>query len=156
MKIKLAFLLSLLALLAPAALRADDPPEPRNSRSPILIAEINNIGDVRLLLTVYNDGEAILARKDGDEPDGEICSTIVPAAGLETLKSKLSEAGALHLVDAAPDSSTSRKTISFFIGPDHGGRTVGNTFGYSRAEGPYLAVAQALGTLIVENFGGCV
>jgi hypothetical protein len=156
MKIKLAFLLSLLTLLAPATLRADDPPQQRNSRSPILVAEINNNGDVRVVLTVYNDGEAILARKDTDEPDGEICSAIVPAAGLETLKSKLSEAGALHLEDAASDPSTSRKTISFFIGPAHGGRTVGNTFGYSRAEGPYLVVAQALGALIAENFGGCI
>lgn len=152
MRSKLVFLFPLLALLVSASLQAQAPP----SRSPVLLAEINLNGDVRLLLTLYNDGEAILARKDADEPDGEICSAIVPADYLEAFESTFREAGALHLQDAEPIPNVSRKTISFFIGPDKPGRTHGNTFSYYRAEGPYLPIARALSAVIDDHFRGCI
>lgn len=156
MKLKLALFLSLFALLTSAALRADDQHNGKTSRSPVLLVEVNNSGDVRLLLTVYDDGEAILARKDGDEPDGEICSATMSPADLEAFESTLQEAGALHLTDASPVPNVTRKTVSFFAGPDYPGRTHGNTFSYSRAEGPYLVIARAISELIGKNFGGCI
>ena len=147
-----AFLL-LLAFLAPAALLAD---KSETSRAPVLIAEISRPGDVRLLLMVYNDGEAILARKDADEPDGEICETVLPADFLAALEDTLRDAGALRLRDAEVIPELTRKTISFFSGPDQQGRTHGNTFGYSRAEGQYLTVARAVSTVIDDHFGFCI
>jgi hypothetical protein len=156
MRLKLRFLPLFLALLAPAALLAADPHSQQAARAPVLLAEINNNGDVRLTLTVYNDGEAILARKDPDEPDGEICSALMPADDVEALANTLHEAGALHLPNADPVSNTSRKTISFFIGPDQPARTRGNTFSYYRAEGPYLDVALAINEVIIHHFGGCI
>jgi hypothetical protein len=148
-------LLPVVALLVAAAAPAQEPPNDR-VRAPILLAQINNLDDVRLVLIVYNDGEAILARKDADEPDGEICSAVVPPAGLEALRASLHEAGAHHLKDAAPVPNVTRKTISVFIGPEAGGPSRGNTFGYSAAVEEYLIVARALGVVIGENFGDCI
>jgi hypothetical protein len=156
MKLKLALLLPFLALLTSATLRADDQHNGKTSRSPVLLLEVNNSGDVRLLLTVYDDGEAILARKDGDEPDGEICSTTISAADLEVFENTLRDAGALHLPDTSPVPDVTRKTVSFFAGPDYPARTHGNTFSYYRAEGPYLVIARAMSELIGENFGDCI
>jgi hypothetical protein len=155
MRVKLAFLLSLFSLLSPATLLAHDEDEQRNSRAPVLLVEINNRGNVLLMLTVYDDGEAILARKDEDAPNGEICSSIVPAADLEVLGSTLRAAGALRLPDVDPVPNSTRKTVSFFIGADEHSRTHGNTFSYSKAEGPYLTVAQAISKLISNNFQNC-
>lgn len=155
MKSKLALFLTILALLAPASLRADEQNQPK-SRSPFLLVEVNNNGDVRLLLTVYDDGEAILARKDGDEPDGEICAANVPADYLKAVETTLRDAGGLSLKDAVQVPNTSRKTISIFIGPDYPGRTRGNTFTYFTPEGPYLLVAQAISALIRDQFGTCI
>jgi hypothetical protein len=159
MKTKLAFTLLLLALLAPIAALADDDHEGhegQSARTLVLIAQINNGTDARTVLLVYSDGEAVLARKDADEPDGEICTTSVPADRLAALSSALWDAGAFHLRDADVVPNVTRKTISFFIADDHGGRSVGNTFRYSTAVGPYLAVAQAVGTLLSQNFGDCI
>lgn len=157
MRVKLALLLSLVSLLSPATLLAhdDDDGGQRNSRAPVLLVEINSSGSVLLMLTVYDDGEAILARKDADAPDGEICSSIVPADGLDVLGSTLRAAGALRLPDAPTVPNSTRKTISFFIGADEHSRTHGNTFSYSKAEGPYLTVAQAISKLIADNFQNC-
>jgi hypothetical protein len=156
MRSKLPFLFLALSLVTPGILLADDHHGGRTSRSPLMVAEVNNNGDVRVLLTVYDDGEAILARKDTDEPDGEICTANVPAAYLEALEDTLRSAGALHLDDAEAVPNLTRKTISFFVGPDHSARTRGNTFSYSRAEGPYLIVAQAVSAVITDHFGGCI
>jgi hypothetical protein len=150
---RLSVFLLFLAFLAPAALLADNS---ETSRAPVLIAEVSRPGDVRLLLMVYNDGEAILTRKDADEPDGELCSTFLPADFLAALEDTLRDAGALRLRDAEVIPDLTRKTISFFAGPDQQGRTHGNTFSYSRAEGPYLIVARAVSTVIDSHFGFCI
>ncbi|MEA2602186.1 MAG: hypothetical protein QOF89_3178 [Acidobacteriota bacterium] len=151
MKFRFAFL-PLFAFLLPAALLADGP---HTGRAPVLVAQINNGSDVRLVLNVYTDGEAVLARKDADAPEGEICSATLSAAGLEALENALHEAGALHLGDAVPVPNVTRKTITFFIGADQVGRTRGNTFSYFRTEGPYLPVARALSALLA-NFEDCI
>lgn len=163
MRFKLAFLLSLFTLVTPFTLLADGSnghgghnSQQAAGRAPVLLVEVNNSGDVRLTLAVYDDGEAILARKDPDEPDGEICSAIVPAAGLKTLSRALLQAGALRLRDGNPAPNLTRKTVSFFIGSDRRTWTFGNTFNYYSAEGPYLPIAQAIGELINNNFGGCI
>jgi len=156
MKIKFAFMLSLFSLLSPLALRADDQHGEKAGRSPMVLAEVTNNGDVRLLLAVYDDGEAILTRKDNDEPDGEICSSIVPAAYLETLAATFREAGAMDLRDVEPVPGFTRKTVSFFVNPGRSGLTHGNTFSYSRAEGPYLNIALAINALIADHFEDCI
>jgi hypothetical protein len=155
MRSKLAFLFLALALTAPV-LRADSQEDRQTSRAPVMVAEIGTNGDVSVLLTIYNDGEAVLARRDSDEPDGEICVANVPAADLEVLAATLHEAGALHLADAPAVPGVSRKTISVFIGPDYPARTHGNTFNYYRAEGPYLVVGRAISSVLAKYFGGCI
>jgi hypothetical protein len=156
MRSKLAFLFLALALTAPAVLLADSQEDRQTSRAPVMVAEIGTSSDVLVLLTIYNDGQAVLARRDSDQPDGEICVANVPAAGLEALQASLQEAGALHLADAPQVPGITRKTISVFIGPDYPARTLGNTFNYYRAEGPYLIVGRAISTILANNFGGCI
>ena len=152
MKIKLAFLLSLLALLAPLALRADQ--GEKAGRSPVILAEVNNQGDVRLLAaSPRRRRRGHPHEKDNDEPDGEMCSSIVPAAYLEALAATLSEEGAMHLRDVEPVPGFTRKTVSFFVSPGSSGLTLGNTFSYSRAEGSYLNIARAINALIADQFG---
>ncbi|HEX5717447.1 MAG TPA: hypothetical protein VF179_14915 [Thermoanaerobaculia bacterium] len=151
MRVRSIFLL-LVALLSPSTLMAENQ---QPSRAPVVLVEINSNGDVRLLLAVYNDGEAILARKDTTHPEGEICIAAVPAEALAVLEETLRDAGALRLDDAIEIAGLTRKTISFFAGPDQHGRTHGNTFGYSRAEGPYLIVARAVQDVLNNHFGGC-
>lgn len=152
MRLKLVFPL-LVALLIPAALLAENP---QTSRAPVLFAEVNNSGDVTLFLAVYNDGEAILARKDADEPDGELCTSFIPAGDLANYETTLREVGALRLRDAASEPDFLRKTVTFFAGPDQQGRAHSNSFTYYRIEGPYLTVQQTLARIISNHFRSCL
>jgi len=159
MKIKLASILPALMFLISTALLADDHHNHHGrpaGRAPVLIVEINSAGDVRFQLTVYNDGGAVLARKDGDAPDGEICTATIPDAALAVFEDKMDEVDALQLPDQSPVPNTTRKTVSFFAEPGQSGRIHGNTFIYFRAEGPYLTVAQAISELYADPFQDCI
>jgi hypothetical protein len=147
MRLHSAFLLAFV-LLAPTVLSADQ----QTSRAPVLLLEVNNSGEVRTTLTVYSDGELILAKRDIEHPGGEICSKTVPVEDVEAIASGLRDAGAMRLSDLDVVPGFTRKTISVFSGPDQHGLVHGNTYSYSRAEGPHVAVAQVVNFVILTYF----
>jgi len=161
MRARLAFAVILFTLLAPAALLADNDHEHGDGqagRAPVLLLEVTVGGSPIVSLAVYSDGDATLARKDADNPEGELCTAVVPAASINELEASMKNAGALRLSDSGPVLAF-RNTVSFFVRDDDdnkGARTHGNTFSFSNTTGSYLAVAQAINTLVMNNFQNCI
>jgi len=154
MKFKTLLFSTLVVTLLGSSVLFASPHQP--GRAPILLLESQNSEGVSLLLTVYNDGGSALARKDEDNPEGELCTAQASAASLQTLQSSLRSAGALHLKSQEPNPDFSRKTVSFFIGNGEANRTHGNSFVYFVRQGPYLTIESAILNFIAENFGNCI
>jgi len=159
MKIRTLLLPALLLMLTlPSVSYAERKPEQQVGRRLILVLESRKTEGVSLVLTVYSDGGTALARKDQDNPEGELCTATVSAASLQTLQESLRKAGALHLQSQTPVPNASQKTVSFFAGDDEaeGAQPHGHTFVYFLRQEPYLTVETAILQFIAENFADCI
>ena len=157
-RLTLTLTLALLALTAPALVVAQ-------SRSPhlsLLLVYVRAGGFISpepvQELTVYDDGMAILARRDGIVPAGKVCTAAADATQLTDLQTQLAAAGAFFLPDdpasTLPDGPSS--TLTYFVPRPNSGRARANTFSYGgAAAAPYLQADKAVQTLIADLFPDC-
>jgi hypothetical protein len=109
-------------------------------------------------LTVYDSGEAVLARRDGQNPTGKVCFASATAARVAELQGQLAAAGAFFLADdplsAPPDTSTA--TLTFFVPRPNSDRARTNTFSYGGAASAlYQQCEQAVQSFISDVFPDC-
>ena len=147
----IAFLLSALTLAGAAAAQA---PSPRQ----LLVVYTREGGSSAeppfVHLTVYLDGEAILARIEATVPNGRLCKAQVSPEAVDALAARLRGAGAFDLQDGAPFPDIPRSTVAYFL-PIRGSRARANSFSYSGLVGPYGAVDSIIGAFIAANFANC-
>ena len=111
-----------------------------------------------LELIVYDNGSAVLSRRDGLVPTGKVCTTSARAARVAALQDQLAAAGAFFLpsnpLSVPPD--TAGVTLTFFVPRPASGRARANTFTYgAQASAPYLQADQAVQSFIADLFPDC-
>lgn len=127
------------------------------SHEPVLLYEVSGstiAGPVRLLLTVYSDGEATLVRQDAPALPEEVCTATLTAAQLRQLQRELRTAGALRLRDlrSEPVPDVPLTTVTYFQNQGNSGRSVANTFSYLVPENRYSQVEDIIRRFIDEAF----
>jgi hypothetical protein len=159
----LRVLIALLTVLSvPGALLAQGRGNGNNNNSafahePVLLYEVSGgtiAGATRLVLTVYSDGEATLARQDAPSLPEELCTATLTSAQLRELQRDLRQAGALRLRDlrSQPIPDVPLTTVTFFQNRGNSGQSVANTFSYLVPENRYSEVEDIIRQLIDEAF----
>jgi hypothetical protein len=122
---------------------------------PVLIYDVTGgtlAGLVHSRLSVYNNGQVSISRKDFGSPTGAADFTMVPVTRVRQLRADLEAAGASTFGDEMNNvADLPLTTVTFFSKPLPHAQA--NTFSYwNTFDGPYWPLQQVIDEFIVETF----
>lgn len=154
----------LLTLISPTILLAQGRRPVGNGgidHQPVLVYQVSGgtiAGQQDLLLTVFDDGQVILAVRNDANPDGAVCIAQVDPLRIDRLQDELAAANAARLNDGDPEPlpDLPLTTVTFFFSPGSSPITRANTFSYFFPEGDQALVEDVISSFIAEVFPeGC-
>lgn len=128
---------------------------------PVLVYQVSGgtiAGQQDLLLTVYDDGQVVLAVQNATNPEGAVCIAQVDPLRIARLQDELAAANAARLNDGDPEPlpDLPLTTVTFFFSPGNSPITRANTFSYFFPEGDQALVEDIISSFIAEVFPeGC-